>query len=351
VSRRAILVVGMHRSGTSATARVLNLLGVPLPGELVPGFEGNPLGHWEPERIVHLHDAMLRDAGSNVNSVFGVDPRWFDTASAARFGDAIRAFVDEEAGGAGLFAVKDPRLSLFLPLWRRVLERAGVQPSYVLAVRDPAAVAASLTARQLSAFPDAVWPRGRADLLWLRYSLTAERDTREGPRAVLAYDRLLGDWRGETRRIARQLGLAWPRDEAAAAPELDTFLHPGRGDGLDEDSVLPWTEAVYAALLAACEDPVSGRETLDLAFAALNDACALFQPYVSGLERRIATTPLRTEYGHFGEPPAPSPPDTPALAREHAQADALRARLAALEASRSWRITAPLRAAVRQLPK
>ena len=62
----AILVVGMHRSGTSALARTISLLGARLPSDLVGPNEGNPHGHWEPQEIVNLNDKMLADAGSDV---------------------------------------------------------------------------------------------------------------------------------------------------------------------------------------------------------------------------------------------------------------------------------------------
>ena len=50
--RICLLVLGMHRSGTSALAHVLNILGATLPKQLVGPGEGNVAGHFEPERIV-----------------------------------------------------------------------------------------------------------------------------------------------------------------------------------------------------------------------------------------------------------------------------------------------------------
>jgi hypothetical protein len=70
--RRAILVAGMHRSGTSALTRMVNLLGAALPEDLLPASRGNELGHWEPAKIVELHDKMLESAHSGWDNVFGV---------------------------------------------------------------------------------------------------------------------------------------------------------------------------------------------------------------------------------------------------------------------------------------
>ncbi len=68
--RTAVVVLGMHRSGTSALARVLNLCGAYLPDELMsPRHYDNPTGFWEPEAIVKLNDRVLRQLGGAWNRV------------------------------------------------------------------------------------------------------------------------------------------------------------------------------------------------------------------------------------------------------------------------------------------
>ena len=62
--RRALLVMGMHRSGTSALARVLSLRGAELPAHLMPPNHGNASGYWEPAPIVAINDEMLEYFGS-----------------------------------------------------------------------------------------------------------------------------------------------------------------------------------------------------------------------------------------------------------------------------------------------
>src|SRR5215469_14980748 len=65
--RQAILVLGMHRSGTSALSRVLNLLGARLPSNLIPVEPGvgNDAGHWESADFVVIHDGVLESNGSS----------------------------------------------------------------------------------------------------------------------------------------------------------------------------------------------------------------------------------------------------------------------------------------------
>ena len=61
----AILVAGMHRSGTSLLTRVLDISGCDLPATLVEAHPTNDLGHWEPRKIVFLNDEILASAGSS----------------------------------------------------------------------------------------------------------------------------------------------------------------------------------------------------------------------------------------------------------------------------------------------
>ncbi len=64
VSRKAIVVLGMHRSGTSALCGALDVLGVNFGQRLAPATKDNEKGHWEHPEIVALHDELLRSLGS-----------------------------------------------------------------------------------------------------------------------------------------------------------------------------------------------------------------------------------------------------------------------------------------------
>src|ERR1700722_6507318 len=60
-----IAVVGMGRSGTSATAGLLVKLGLtgPVPGDLVPATDSNEQGHWESLRVIRTNARLLRAVG------------------------------------------------------------------------------------------------------------------------------------------------------------------------------------------------------------------------------------------------------------------------------------------------
>lgn len=61
---RGVMVVGMHRSGTSAVTRAANLLGVPLGrADDLYSAEDNPSGHWESRQLRDLDNVTLHVFG------------------------------------------------------------------------------------------------------------------------------------------------------------------------------------------------------------------------------------------------------------------------------------------------
>jgi hypothetical protein len=63
-----VLVVGMHRSGTSATTRVLNLFGLSLCEEkdLWLSLPGNETGYWESSSLSRFNERLLTAAGGRL---------------------------------------------------------------------------------------------------------------------------------------------------------------------------------------------------------------------------------------------------------------------------------------------
>lgn len=222
--RTAILISGMHRSGTSALARTLSLLGGSLPEDLVPANAGNPHGHWEPSGMVALNDRMLADAGSDLYSAVDIEGAWFASESAARFEAEARSFAAEAFSG-GVVVLKDPRTALLAPVWNRALAASGYRVVHVIPLRHPADVAESLRRRHLKDFPYDAWVSPRGEAVWLRYMLASLRGAEGHTRLFVRYSDLLSDWRSVTARIADGADLTWPRSSGEAAGDVEAFLH------------------------------------------------------------------------------------------------------------------------------
>lgn len=248
--RQALVVAGMHRSGTSAMARLLSLVGGALPERVMEPGPDNPLGYWEPWEMVALDDAILRSIGSRWDNVFSVVDS--DRAFAARdqFLDQAKAFLNLNFGDRDLLVMKDPRSSILTRFWRQALDEIAVDPVYVIMVRHPFEVAESLKARNGTS-------RETALLLWTSYMLAVERDTRDAPRIFVDYGHLLNDWRGVLDRVEATMGRPLPNRTPEAAAEVETFLskshrhHEADIEALEQPGVWSGAAKTYAWLRAA----------------------------------------------------------------------------------------------------
>ncbi|MEI9963388.1 MAG: hypothetical protein WDM92_00375 [Caulobacteraceae bacterium] len=166
-----LMVLGMHRSGTSATTRTLSLLGAALPKELLEANQYNPTGYWEPSRLRTLHDDLLRELDIRWDDWSAIDADWFRSPLARRYAREFAAFLADEFRNEPLFVLKDPRACRFVRLWRQAFDQAGMELKPVLALRNPMDVASSLAERD-------GMPETKAVFLWLRYMLEAEAGTR-----------------------------------------------------------------------------------------------------------------------------------------------------------------------------
>lgn len=285
--RTAYLVLGMHRSGTSAVTQLLAFAGAQLPANVMPGDEHNAKGYFEPWKIAIFNDERLRAAGSAWDDPFAFPFRPLPPDDEADWRERGLALFDEEFGRASWPLMKDPRATVLLPLWREILEARGVGARCVIPVRHPLAVAGSL--RRRDGFTDE-----KSILVWSAYMLAAEAYTRDLPRAFVGYDALLSDWRAEAARIEAAHGAPLPRLTKAAASRIDGFLapelrHNAQGEGL---KALGWAGEIAGGVLAWFEAAAAGAvpdgAALDAAAARLAERAAEMGALVSPTTRDLA---------------------------------------------------------------
>lgn len=214
---QGILVLGMHRSGTSACTRVLNLLGCALSDNLLGAAEGNESGHWESFDAVALNDKILESAGSSHNDWGPLNADWRQSAIRAQMVSLASQIIINHAKIGPLFAIKDPRICRLADVWLEAAIDVGVDPLVLLMLRNPVEVASSLEARDLMA-------DGYGELLWLRHVLDAEFYSRGQKRIVCRYDELMSNWQVLVGKIARGLGISFPRNSPKVHGEISQFL-------------------------------------------------------------------------------------------------------------------------------
>lgn len=135
---RVIVITGMHRSGTSLVAGVMQRAGVNIGERLLDSAKGNLRGHFEDVEFLNLHDRILSRSGQ---SLLVQDRGSVSLPTSSECTEAVQLISQRE--GRRLWGWKDPRTALFLDFW------AGLIPAaqYVFIYRHPVEVALSLLRR------------------------------------------------------------------------------------------------------------------------------------------------------------------------------------------------------------
>jgi hypothetical protein len=204
----------MHRSGTSAASRALQALSVHLGDNFFEPAPDNPTGYWEDKALVAINQRVLEE----------LRLAWDDTEPIPyeRFAHhrirlvqlhAVR-YLESNLMQHPVWGFKDPRSIRLFPFWREVLRRSGTRDSYVLAIRHPLSVAASLFARQEI-------PLAKAQRLWLAHNVPFLHELRDKPLVVVDYDLLAEMPQAQLERIAA--GLALPAQAGPNSAEIERF--------------------------------------------------------------------------------------------------------------------------------
>jgi uncharacterized coiled-coil protein SlyX len=214
---RPLVVVGMHRSGTSLTASILGSAGLHLGDSLVPASRSNVAGYFEDREFVSLHRAAL--------DTLGHDPEGLDEVVLDHMPDEfmlkVRALLEARASRP-LWGWKDPRTALFLPFWERLLPEAR----FVFVYRDPWEVIDSLYRRGDDRFGHDPVAAAR---LWSHYNRAILDAQARMPGRSLLFK--LGDVATDPAGFVEQVGRAF---DIRLGPPADLYrphlLH--RGDRL-----------------------------------------------------------------------------------------------------------------------
>lgn len=290
-SRKLLIVLGPHRSGTSVATHLLSVSGFAVGNDLLPANEGNRDGYWEDRRIVEIDDTLLGVLERHWADVRPTPPAAASEsrviAAQAQFLNRVRTLfcLDRHV------VIKDPRLCRLLPVWRPVLEVAKVDHAAVIVLRDPWGAARSLAVRDKMHMQETL-------VLWVRYLAEAIRDSRGMQRVFLRYDDLLSSPVATLDHVRGVLGLPVMR------PHLhDTvrdLIHPPakRADAAGETAAANDAATRAAADLAARfwkdlgEDPDSAADT---ALEVLDSAYGLYSTLLDKSQAKRFQAPSEAE--------------------------------------------------------
>lgn len=200
-TKSLIFVLGMHRSGTSAMTRVVNLLGANLGKDLLSAVEGvNSDGFWENQAIVDFNEKLLKLLGLSWYDLSVINYDCLPEGCLAQLKVEARSLLGEQFSGQELIAIKDPRICRLLPFWLELAESLDYQCSVIRVIRHPMEVAGSLKKRD-------ELPLEYGLALWLLYNIEAFGSAPDCSAVTVSYDDLLLDWRDPVENIQSALNL------------------------------------------------------------------------------------------------------------------------------------------------
>ena len=192
---KAVVVLGMHRSGTSLITRSLEACGVQLGHRLIAGGRDNEKGYFEDAAINQLNENILSE----------MERAWYSILLPEIESDVRSSYVEKglsvlRSGFLGMktWAVKEPRITRLHFIWERIFELSGADVHYLLANRHPFSVAASLARRdQIS--------RLHALVLWLIHQAAGLQTILAHGGIVVDYDLVMDRPSEQLDRIARYI--------------------------------------------------------------------------------------------------------------------------------------------------
>lgn len=210
-----LIVLGMHRSGTSVLARLLNLMGVYFGPEGIStgANQENPKGFWERKDVRQLNDSVLHAVGCDWNRVLQLDVAALPKPVLDDFNKRAARLV-LELDGHRPWLLKEPRLCLLLPLWRRFLE----VPVAIQIYRNPVEVASSLHKRNKIPVPAGLE-------LWERYVRSGLAASTDMPQVVVSHRQLIEDPAQAVAQLAQDLeGAGVPGLRMPTPREVEAFV-------------------------------------------------------------------------------------------------------------------------------
>jgi len=186
---RAVLILGMHRSGTSSLTGILEKAGLYL-GNVSKENAHNPKGNQENPRIMRLHESLFLNSGGTWDN----PPEtilWSDEPKKER-DDILREYLH-----APLWGFKDPRTVLVLNGWLEVLSNV----SFVGTFRHPVSVALSLARRNGFSFT-------KSFRLWKFYNEKLLQYHEQYGFPMVSFDLPLDAYEEKVKRLCLMLELA-----------------------------------------------------------------------------------------------------------------------------------------------
>ena len=284
-TRPIVIVLGMHRSGTSLCSHVLSALGVDMadqaPGRGLTKFgTDNQKGHWERWEIVDMHDRILALVNRGYYTAlhdFPFPVAWWTDPRIAEIRREIVGFLEKKMG-RGAFGFKDPRTIRLLPMWEQIFAELKLVPKVIFCLRNPGQVARSLKTRDNI---DLAIGEGR----WFTYITDFFYHMTDAEFCTIEYESWFDDYSHNLIKLYNFLDMrpdrGQPNLEMAVSRLVDRGLR--NDDPAYQEPMQPLVRSIYQLARRAGDD-ASAREEIKFLTSQFVAFQGLQQPFYSAVE-------------------------------------------------------------------
>jgi hypothetical protein len=220
----------MHRSGTSAITGCLKRMGVNIGSKWM-------IDLYELSDMVDSNEALLNDMGSSWDDLFRLPKSWWHLPVVEEHRQKTIQIIEREFPKHTIWAFKDPRVCILLPLWMDIFRQLSIEPHFFIIIRNPFEIARSLRMRD-------GFCQSKSLVLWMKYLLSAEYYTRGYKRVLCRFDELIAAPAKTVRNIFEKCHLKLPDNWKKVSQELNNFIKPdlrhhNTTNPMDEEAGLP----------------------------------------------------------------------------------------------------------------
>lgn len=241
MSQKAIVVVGMHRSGTSAISGLLAELGVFMGSSLFAPQEGvNEKGFFENSLLVDINDRLLDESLLSWDHPLALTLAGEQQPHLSAYQNEAKLIIEKDYRGKLLWGMKDPRTSLLLPFWLKTFKDLNVSANFIIMLRHPMEVFGSLKKRDGFSLQKVMH-------LWLNYTLSSYFGSLQQPSVILRYEDLLNTPETCAKRIFETFSLG-ELDSLASQSFIDKKLQNQHSINVPNDRLVNLAMTVYLEL-------------------------------------------------------------------------------------------------------
>lgn len=183
--RKIVIILGMHRSGTSVITQICQCMGVYLgkDKDLMEATQYNLSGFFENKEITYIDDELLRICN---HEWYSLEPLIFDfnNPKIMERMNRLEDIISEMFEASNIIGIKDPRMSVMLSLWEKIFNKLADEVVYIWEFRNPLEVAASLERRD-------GFSKKHSLLLWIFYNLSILKFLRDKKYLLINYRDIL----------------------------------------------------------------------------------------------------------------------------------------------------------------